>query len=177
MLDCRPLDRESRPVGDRIEAQAQLSGHLTEAERPRAICSDHGDATFCVQGPDSSTPHIDRLEIDRFMTASSVFRLVHTCLTAGAVAGLLPVRAGQAGVCPVALRTAATSANGTSEAGDFERHPLMSTDVQVQAKLRPWFARQYSEPSIATSKRGLESQITKTECSAQTDMEGPRPTV
>jgi hypothetical protein len=111
------------------------------------------------------------------MTASSVFRLVHTCLTAGAVAGLLPVRAVQAGVCPVALRTVATSAKGTSEAGELERHPLMSTDVQVQARLRPWFAGQYSERSIATSKRGLDSQITKTECSAQTGMEGPGPTV
>ena len=89
------------------------------------------------------------------MTVCSLFRLIHTCLTAGAVAGVLPVRAGQGTLCPVAVRTVATSAKGTSEAGELG---------------------QYSERSIATSKRGLDSQITKTACSAQTGMEGPGPT-
>jgi hypothetical protein len=153
LLDCPPSDRESRPVGDRIEVQAQMSGGPTEAECPRGNLLRPRRRDFLRSGPDSATAQIDRLEIDRFMTASSVFRLVHTCLTAGAVAGLLPVRAVQAGVCPVVLRALATSAKGTSEAGE------------------------YSERSIATSKRGLDSQITKTECSAQTGMEVPRPRV
>ncbi len=109
------------------------------------------------------------------MTASSVFRLARTCLTAGAVVGLMPDRALRAGVCPVAIGALATSARGMSEAGESELHPPTSIDVQAQA--RPRFARRYGERSIATSKRGLDARITKTECSAQRDMEGPRPMV
>jgi hypothetical protein len=167
LLHCPASDRESRPVGDRIEWQARTPDDPTEAERPRALCSTHGDATFCVLRHRFAGAVTDRqLEIDRFMTASLVFRLAHTRLAAACVAGggLLPVRAAKAGVCPVPPRRGIPRAD-----------QLVARVVHARSMVEPWFTGRYSGQLIATSKRGLDWRITKSKYSAQTGMEGPGP--
>jgi hypothetical protein len=88
LLDCAPLDRESRPVGPGPRPAAQGGRLFDQSGGATAPPPDHGDATFCFldppivdQGPTGRMQGVKVTHVMWFHVFTTGFALVFTGLS------------------------------------------------------------------------------------------------